>query len=497
MILLSKNQMYRISPLGQNREERMKNRKSTVFATLIVSLLFLANCGMKNQENPAPPVLTSVEVAPLSPSIAPGTTVQMKAFGRYSSSAKTDVTSNATWTSSNLAIATVDTHGLVSAALSTTGTATISASYGGLSGSTVLTSSDLASIAVSPEDKAIASRTTIQYSATGTLANAMTQNISSFVTWGATPANVAGITNSGLATAGTMTGTATITAVFSGITGSTSLISADVASIAIAPPDTSIFLGTTQQYSATGTLMAGGSPTQDLTSWATWTSSLSSVATISNSGLAISQATGTTFITASYSLVTSNSATLVVKPAQLKTISVTPVSASVALGRTQQFIATGNYSDGTNQDLTSDVSWISSNTTVATISNTAGSNGLATAKAVGTTAISAQFSGVTSNSVTLTATPAELVSITVLPANPTVSISATTLQQFLAAGLFTDNSIVDLTKSVTWGSSNTFVATFNIPNIAGLANILTAGTTTISATSGIISGNTLLTVTFF
>jgi hypothetical protein len=225
------------------------------------------------------------------------------------------------------------------------------------------------------------------------------------------------------------------------------------------------------------------------------------VATISNTGgtrgLATSQGTGTTFITAAYVLVTSNTATLVVKPATLLTISVTPVSAVVPLGLTKQFTATGTLSDNSTQDLTSDATWFSSNTVVSKVSNTAGSRGLATTLKTGTAAISAQFSAVTSNSATLTVTAPELVSITVFPPNPTASISSTPFQQFQfqAIGLFTDTSILDLTTTVSWSSSNTSVASINIPGSPGLAALVSAGTATITATSGSISHGTLLTVT--
>ncbi len=56
--------------------------------------------------------------------------------------------------------------------------------------------------------------------------------------------------------------------------------------------------------------------------------------------------------------------------------------------------ATGTYSDNTTQDITTSVTWSSSNTAVATISNTNGSNGLATTLVTGTTTITASLDGV-------------------------------------------------------------------------------------------------------
>ena len=76
----------------------------------------------------------------------------------------------------------------------------------------------------------------------------------------------------------------------------------------------------------------------------------------------------------------------------LQSITVSPTSASISVGATQQFTATGHYSNGTTQTLTSGVTWNSSSTTYATISAT----GLATGVAGGSTSITASSSGVVS-----------------------------------------------------------------------------------------------------
>ncbi len=81
----------------------------------------------------------------------------------------------------------------------------------------------------------------------------------------------------------------------------------------------------------------------------------------------------------------------VVQPAaaSLSSIAVTPANPSVSKGGTEQFDAVGTFSDGSTQDLTTAVNWSSATTTVATISNTSGSQGLATAVGTGTSTISA------------------------------------------------------------------------------------------------------------
>lgn len=99
-------------------------------------------------------------------------------------------------------------------------------------------------------------------------------------------------------------------------------------------------------------------------------------------------------------------------PAQktLVAITVTPTDPGVAVGATLQFSALGTYSDSTTQDLTTTVTWGSTNTSVATISNVVGSNGKATPAVAGSTAIIATLQitepapGSISGSTTLTVT---------------------------------------------------------------------------------------------
>jgi len=100
---------------------------------------------------------------------------------------------------------------------------------------------------------------------------------------------------------------------------------------------------------------------------------------------------------------TSGTAVLTVTAAgvTLKSIAVTPASPSIAVGNTQQFTATGTYSDNSSNNITSSVTWASSNTLFATIGI---SSGLATAVAVGTTEITATLGTVVSPNDSLTVT---------------------------------------------------------------------------------------------
>lgn len=85
---------------------------------------------------------------------------------------------------------------------------------------------------------------------------------------------------------------------------------------------------------------------------------------------------------------------------------------------------------------------------------------------------------------------ATLVSMSVTPDTPSVTEGET--QQFTAEGTDSEGASQELTEDVQWTSSDTSVATIDD---TGLATALKAGTTTIKATSGDISGSTVMTVT--
>jgi len=74
----------------------------------------------------------------------------------------------------------------------------------------------------------------------------------------------------------------------------------------------------------------------------------------------------------------------------IKSVAVTPSAASFAMGATQQFTATATYTNGTTANVSSSATWSVANAAVASISAT----GLATAKASGSTDVSATLDSV-------------------------------------------------------------------------------------------------------
>jgi 6-phosphogluconolactonase (cycloisomerase 2 family) len=174
----------------------------------------------------------------------------------------------------------------------------------------------------------------------------------------------------------------------------------------------------------------------------------------------------------------------------LRYITISPSNQTIAVGTTQQFTATGYYSNGAVTPGIS-VSWSSSTTSVATIN---GTSGVATGVAVGTTTITATALGITSGTTTLTVN--QLTAITITPLNQTITVSGT--EQYDALGTFLNpggtTTTSDITAQVTWTSSATAVATFSTTT-PGLATGVAAGTTMITASlDGVTSASTNLTV---
>ena len=153
-------------------------------------------------------------------------------------------------------------------------------------------------------------------------------------------------------------------------------------------------------------------------------------------------------------------------------------------GAVRQFTATGNYSDGSTQYLTQQVTWTTSNGD-ATVSAT----GLVTGVGVGAVSISASFSGIT-GSFSLTVVAPTLAGVVISPTSPSLLVG--TSQQFSATAEYAAETISDVTSTATWQSSATTVATVNA---SGLVTAVGTGTANITATYKKKSASMTVTVT--
>jgi hypothetical protein len=431
------------------------------------------------------PSIASIAVTPVGLTLAIGINQQYVATVTYTDGTSADLSSGVTWTSSSTSVATVNNSGLVTTVAP--GQTTITASIAGQSDTSTLTvvPAHLTSIDVSPSVQTIAAGTTQLFTAVGNFDDGSTQLLQS-VTWSSSSTSAATIDINGVAT-GVGTGTSTITAASGGVSGTASLTvsAATLVSIAVTPANSSMAVGTTKQYTATGAF--SDSSLQDITAVAVWTSSTPATATINAQGLASSVATGTTTIGAAFGSV-SGSTGLTVSTAHLVSIAVSPANPRIEKGTSIKFTATGTFSDGSVASNLSGISWKSSKPNLASVRG----SGIAHGKKNGTVTITASASGVSGNT-TLTIGTGTLVSLALTPAAPTCNVG--TAQLFVATGTFSDASTQDISLNSHWSSSSGPVATIaNAPSVAGSANCKSAGTSTIGANSGGVTGTALLTV---
>lgn len=462
-----------------------RNHQSVALAVLCAAAIALNGCGSSQAGggSPAPAkTLTSIVVSPPNPNVALGEKQQFTATGSYSDGSKQDLTQTVTWTSSQSGIAAISAPGV--AASKEIGKTTIIAASGAVSGSTNLSVSQAAllSLTVSPANPTLPKGESQQLTATGTFSDGTARNLTTSVAWSSSPAGVVAISSSGLAQAQAI-GTATLVATSGSVSAQDTLTISPAAliSIAVSPASPTIAKGQTQQLTATGTFSDG--TTQDMTSAVNWTSSPSGIVSINSAGLATPQAIGNATVLAVSGTV-SGQDLLTVSQAALMSLAVSPANPIVPKGETQQLTATGTFSDGSTQNMTSAVAWTSSLPAVVSIST----GGLATAQATGTAALVATSGSITGQD-TVTVSPAALLSLAIAPLN--LSIPKGQTQQLTAMGTFSDGTSQDLTRSVAWGTALPAVA--SVTN-AGLLTAQAEGTTTVTANAGTVSATDAIAV---
>ena len=326
------------------------------------------------------PVAT-VTVSPSPASLAVGQTLQLSATPRDGSGNPLSGRV-VTWSSDNTTVATVNSStGLVTAGA--LGSATITATSEGKSGTSVVTVTDVpvATVTVSPSPASVVAGQTVQLTATPKDANGnpLTGRV---VTWSSSNTSVATVNGSGLVS-GVVAGSATITATSEGRSGTSAITvtPVPVASVTVSPSPASVNEGRTVQLTATPK-DANGNPLSGRT--IAWSSSNTAVATVSPSGLVTGKVAGSATITATSEGQSGTSAITVVH-VPVASVTVSPSPASVQVGQTAQLTATPK--DASGNPLTGRVvTWASNNTSVATV------NG------------SGLVSGVTAGSATITAT---------------------------------------------------------------------------------------------
>lgn len=448
-------------------------------------------------------VLTALTLSPAAPSLAQGLGAQLNATGTFSDASSQDLTFDAAWASSAPTIAGIGDSPTDKGRLRglSPGSSEITATFGGITAATTatITAAALQSLRLGPADATLANLTQFPFRATGSFSNGSNRDLTEEVTWSVTNTALARVDNSagnqGLVRT-RLPGSTRLSASLGGISASTGLaiLGAAPSSLSLTPANPSLALNTSLAFTARATLADG--TVRDVTELATWSSSDTNVAEISNlagrQGRLAARTIGTTQVTATLDELSVNTTAAIGNPS-LQGLAIAPaLPAALPVNTSLAFTATGTFLDGLSQDLTRDVQWTSANPAVATVDNAAPRAMRIKALTTGNTTLTAGFAGREATVSVSVINPA-LASLAISPAAAVRSVGTTLA--FTATGTFVGDISRVLTEDAEWSSSNEeIVSISNSAGKRGLATLLNRGTVTIRARFGDRESTTTLTV---
>ncbi|MFM9282111.1 Ig-like domain-containing protein [Paenibacillus jiagnxiensis] len=354
----------------------------------------------------------------------------------------TDVTSQATWASSNEDIAYVSDGGLITAYNS--GTATVTATYGGKSATitvNVETASHLdigsSKISMSPNGEPV------QLTAKVTYTDGSTEVVTDSATWTSDKDSIVYV-NKGKLTAYNK-GTAVITATYNGKTATVTVTVGEPTKLEVKSKSLVLDIDDTYQQQLTVTYKDG--TTEDVTNEAEWTTSSAKAATVDSSGLITGISEGEATITATYG---SLKATVKVEVGLAAELEADKFLIVMSAGDEPQLITlTATNSKGDTRNVTKDAEWSSSSTAIASIKN-----GYVTAYKKGKANITAKYGG---QKVTITVQVDTATKITA--SEVALSLKTGETGNLKITATLSDGSKVDVTNKAEWTTGSYKVAT--------------------------------------
>ena len=476
---------------------------------VFVSLLVLSGCHG----------VSALVVTPKYSSVPAGLQLQLTAEKVLDKGKVINVTDSGDvkWKSSDTSIATIDNNGLVSSK-KIVGSVVISAiaTFNGKiftdSVTIDVTEANITSIKVMPEIDSAPVGLTSSFKAMASFSNGETVDVTNdgSIIWSSSDVNIAVISNDtsnkGIVEAKSI-GSSIITASIDiegeqFLTDSVTFNVTEAIAVAldVSPNRHSVPVGLDEIFSATVQMSDG--ERLDITNNGTiaWSTSDIDIATISNDmgskGIVTGAKVGSVNVMAS-ALVNgeyvNGLARLDVTKAVITSLEIEPKYQSVPVGLKKAFSVFAHLSDGKIVDATSDgaISWSSSNSDLATISNSLLDKGTATGVSIGDTTITA-FVEVNNHEVTSTATlnisEAIVVGVVVTPkpqqSLDTPQIPTGAKKQFKAEMVMSDEERIDVTRADTlsWAVGDTSVA--NVSNTTGTKGLVTGvnvGVTSVTA----------------
>ncbi len=285
------------------------------------------------------PVATVAITAPDS-SITAGDVIQGSVVARDAANNILSLTGRTvTWTSSVTAVASVSSTGAITAIAA--GTSTIGVTVDGVGPATFTLSvapRPVASVSVTAVDSSLTTGTTAQATVVARDAqNTVLSLVGRTVVWSSSATGVATVSATGLVTA-VAPGSATIRVTVDGVGPATFVVTVSppsVASVSVSAPDSSVTVGDI----VTATVVArdaGGAALPLAGRTVVWSSSVSTVASVSSAGAITALAPGTTTIGVTVDGVGPASFTLTVSAVPVAAVSVTATDSSLTTGTTAQ-----------------------------------------------------------------------------------------------------------------------------------------------------------------
>lgn len=390
------------------------------------------------------------------------------------------------WTSSNPAVASVSTTGLVTG--NGLGTANIVVEVEGFVDQIQIqvTQVPVSTVSILPTSLALFTAQTAQLAviAKDSAGNALS-TLGRNVVWLSSNNTVASVSAGGVVSA-VSAGTANVQVVVDQVpSGSIAVTVNDrpTVSVQVSPQTQTLRVGLSLQLQAVPRDINGNVLGSRPTVWAT---SDPSLATVSANGLVLAIAAGQVRITATIEgIVGDANLTIQSTLVSVATVSITPTSLSLLTTDNAQLTAIAKDSAGNViSTFGRNVTWLSSNHTVATVNGV----GVVNAVGAGTADIQVVVDQVPSATITVTVTLPPVVSVQVSPQTQQLKVGFTFQLQAVPRDI-NGNTLGN--RPTTWTSANTALATVSAN---GLVQALAVGTVKITATIEGVSGDAIITV---
>jgi len=354
---------------------------------VIMIAIFTTGCGDSGSDNPPAPTVTSIKANASAETIPLGLSVTFTTVSHFSDSSSNDVTTQATYIVQDNTILQESNATNVFKAIGV-GSSIVTTQYAGYEVNTTISVStaELTSISVTAPSLNVGKGESIQFTANGTFTDNSILDISSDVNWTSTDETVGTLSANGLLTT-LVIGSTQVSAMKNDIFSNISNVNVNTAvvkSIEITPSSTQVLRLNTIDFTASGVYSDG--TTGDITNLVTWSSSDSSLVSITSSGIATGLLEGNTTIIATINSVEKNASIDVIEET-LTSITIA-IPSEVEEGRTGALSAEGAYDNGTTKDISSFVTWSSLNSSIASVSGST-----VTGVGIGSTDIVATLNG--------------------------------------------------------------------------------------------------------